>query len=500
MKKIIAALLAFSMLAALTACSSQASANEASNIDETLTKQIAGFLEDNANYYNLSGNVDGREAGSSTTVKPEDSNQSFEINLEGVTSIEELEARIEEHLQERIDALYSQWEELSAETDTYEKYCKNAETVSDFYQTIIDDTDRMCIMLKEYSAAYARMILDSDMTDKKKYSAIDGIKDEIYDDACDEIHDEIYEGILDDMHEYYYEGVLDEAPSNVEYSDWYDIASKEYSQWYDTSSDVYSLYYDTASDIYSFYYDMSVELYSGDIDRAEKIYERFIQKIEKKRDGRDSNINVTFDTTIRSVESIDDFKSVVETHVSECVQALWGEWETLSKDIDSYDKYISNIDTIEEFHIHISDSAKEILTMICDYGVLYTELVLNSDQATRKMYNTFEDFKDILYEDSCEIVKDEIYEDLLEEIKEYYYEGIVNDAKDSVQYSEWSDARKDAYGWWSDARKEVYNDWSDARRDLYRFYSEIRSELYSGDLAGANDELERFQQKVEKKK
>ena len=61
------------------------------------------------------------------------------------------------------------------------------------------------------------------------------------------------------------------------------------------------------------------------------------------------------------------------------------------------------------------------------------------------MYNAFEGFKDCIHEDACEIVKDEIYEDLLTEIKAYYYEGIINDAKDRVQYSEWSDARGDAY-------------------------------------------------------
>lgn len=70
------------------------------------------------------------------------------------------------------------------------------------------------------------------------------------------------------------------------------------------------------------------------------------------------------------------------------------------------------------------------------------------------MYGAFEDFKDCIYEDACEIVKDEIYEDLLNEIKDYYYEGIINDAKDDVQYSDWSDARGDAYSWWSDVRGE----------------------------------------------
>ena len=84
--------------------------------------------------------------------------------------------------------------------------------------------------------------------------------------------------------------------------------------------------------------------------------------------------------------------------------------------------------------------------------------------------------------------------------KDYYYEGIINDAKDSVQYSDWSDARGDAYSWWSDARGAVYSDWSDTRGDLYSFYSDMRSELYSGDSDGAADELQDFKDKVVKMK
>ena len=78
--------------------------------------------------------------------------------------MEELEARIEEHLAAPIASLNTQWEELAAEIDTYEKYVENAERVSAFYQTVIDETDQMRIMLFEYSAAYVRMVLDSDMS------------------------------------------------------------------------------------------------------------------------------------------------------------------------------------------------------------------------------------------------------------------------------------------------------------------------------------------------
>ena len=119
---------------------------------------------------------------------------SFSISLDRITTLEDLESRIEEQLANSITSLESRWEALSVEIDTYDKYCDNSEKVSEFYQTVIAETEQMCIMLCEYSAAYARMILDSDMSADDKYDAIDGLNDCLYDDACDEIHDEIYEG------------------------------------------------------------------------------------------------------------------------------------------------------------------------------------------------------------------------------------------------------------------------------------------------------------------
>ena len=470
MKKIIAFLLAAAMLLSLTACGTETPQTSdtqpgTSSTDVSATEPSVGETEPP------------EEA--TTLPEPTDApaDYSYGIDLTGINTLDELETRIEEHLAASIASLNTQWEALQAEVDTYEKYVDNAEMVSDFYQTVIDETEQMCIMLYEYSAAYARMILDSDMSADDKYDAIDGINDCLYEDACDEINDEIYEGLLDDMNDYFYEGILSDAQDDVDYSDWYDVCSEEYSQWYDTASEVYGLYYDAASEIYSFYYDMASELYGRDFERAEKIYERFLEKIAKAK-GQDSgstNPNATFDTTLRTASTVEELETVVDAHVTECVQALWAEWEALSTDIDTFEEYQANVDAIEAFHSHVEDSASQIFVMICDYGVSYAELILQSDSSTKDMYNTFEDFKNCIYDDACEIVKDEIYEDLLNEIKDYYYEGIINDAKDNVQYSDWSDARGDAYSWWSDARGAVYSDWSDTRGDLYSFYSDMRS-------------------------
>ena len=432
----------------------------------------------------------------SSTNSTEES--SLALTIEGISSFDELESRIDETLTEAINSLLSQWETLSTETDTYEEYCEKAERVSAFYNTIVSSTDQMCIMLKEYSAVYARMILDSTLSSYDKYNAAEGILDSLYDDACERICDDIYDGLLEDMYDYYYDGILEKQPNNVAYDDWYDVASDEYSQWYDATSDVYSLYYDTASDIYSLYYDLSMELYDGDYDRAEKVLERFLQKLSRQKgeDTTDTSTKMSFDTTLRTAATTEELEGIIETHVSECIQSLQNEWIVLSSEIDSYEKYVNNVDEIEAFHSHIEDSAHQILKMICEYGVVYAELIMQSDSSPRDKYNDFEDFHDIIYEDACEMVHDDIYDDLLGKIKKYYYEGIVKDAKEMVSYTEWANARSDTYNWWADARSEVYSAWADTRSDLFSFYADIRSELFSQDINKANKELDDFKNKV----
>ncbi len=426
---------------------------------------------------------------------PSGMSSNFSVDVSDITNIEELETRINEHMESLISALYADWEALSIEIDTYEKYCENPAVVSDFYKNVIDETEQMCIILYEYSAIYARMILDSDMSAEDKYDCIEGINKFIYEDICDLINDDIYEDLLDDMNEYFYEGILEDAKDNAEYGEWYDICSDEYDQWYDASSEVYGLYYDTASDIYSFYYDMSGELYSRDFERAEKVYAKFLEKIDKVKGLEvinESFPDINFDTTVRTAATAEELEEVIETHVSECIQSILLDWETLSQEIDTYEEYVENIDRIEDFHLYVEDSAKEIFLMINEYTVLYAELIMNSDTNSKDKYKDFEDIKDCTYDDACEMVKDEIYDDLLEDIKDYYYDGILKDAKDSVEYSEWSDFRSDAYGAYSDARSEVYGDYSDTRSDIYDFYSDMRSELYSGDMERANKRLQDF--------
>lgn len=423
------------------------------------------------------------------------------VDVKGITTTDELEDRIEKHLDELIESLYLRWEALAADIDTYDKYCKDSDRVTAFYETVIDETNQMCVILYEYSAVYARMILDSDLSAADKYNAMDDLNDCLYNGACDEIKDEIYDGILNEMNEYFYNGIIGDASDDSEFSKWYDVASDEYGQWYDTSSEVYSLYYDTASDIYSFYFDMSLDLFSRDFDKTEKVYDRFLKKIRKLKgieEPSDLATGAKLDTAIRSIASIEDVESIVQNHVSECIQLLDTEWATLSTEINTYSKYMEKVETIEAFHTWIEDITDQILTMICEYGISYAELIMQSDLSNREKYNAFEDLKDCIYDDVCELVKDEIYDGLLVDVKEYYYEGIIYDEKDNIKYSDWLDTRSDAYEWWLDTRSEVYENWLNTRSDIYGFWLNIRSELYSADSEAAMEELQDFKDKVTK--
>ena len=501
MKRISTVLVTMSMMVWLAACAGQ---TEPVSSLETETNQIA--VEDEVSERTQEELSKETEEATIQLVTDEteeiipEKETGFAINVEGITTTDELEVRIEDHLDALIASLIAREEKLFTEVDTYEKY-NETDSVSVFYETLIDETNQMSIMLYEYSACYARLILDADMDNDDKYDAIKGIHDCLYEDACDEIHDEIYEGIMDDMKDYFYGGIIENAQEQVDYSEWYDISSEEYSQWYDTGAEIYSIYYDTTGDIYSFYYDMSGELYSGDLERAEEIYERFVKKIEKAKGNGSNDVvvsDVAYDTTIRDASSVEEVEAIVETHVGECIAALNKEWEDLSTEIDTYEKYIENVDRIEAFHIRVEDASAEILTMICQYGVAYTDLILQSDSSTDDMYDAFEGFKECIYDDACELVNDKIYDQLLEEVKDYYYDGIIDGAKESVTYSDWSDARSDAYGWWSDARGEVYSNWSDTRGDLYSYWLDVRGELYSDSLDDVKDKMDKFQKKISK--
>ena len=502
MKRSFAFLLSIAMLFSFAAFTSQASTSKLQSSTINKLKQSPSSKSKDADAAPADAVKTTEDQHTEDTPADDTSEFTFSINVDDFSTFDELEDHVEEDVENAVSALSEEWEALADEIDSYEAYRDNTERISEFYAKIISETEQTCVSLKEYAAIYARMILDSDMSSEKMYKAIDGIHDAIYDDACDEIHDEIYDGLIDEMHDHLYSGVLDKQPDGVDYKEWSSLSSNEYAQWSKASSKVYKLYSRTSSNIYSFYSGLGSVLYRGDLTRAEKKYDKFLLRIAKDK-GMETDIpaeNAIFDTALRNADSIDELESVVDAHVAECVQALTNEWTALTSEVNSFEGFSDNIDTIEDFHSYIVDSTEQLLAMICDYGVLYTELIMNDDTSAKEKYTDFEDFYTCIYDEACQVVYDDIYEDLLESVYDYYYEGIIRDAKENVPYSDWADARSDTYGWWVDARSDVYGDWVDTRSDLYSFYVDIRGELFGSDIDGANKVLEKFKRKVDKMK
>lgn len=153
-------------------------------------------------------------------------------------SLEELNEQVLKDVENTITTLNTEWGNLSTEIDTYDEYKNNIDKVKGFYGKIQNDTQLLCIRLREYSSAYAELILTSDKSFDDKYDDFDMLYDTVYEDARDEIYDEIYDGVLDDMYDVYYDEILGGAYDNIPYDEWSDARSDEYDLWSDTRSEV----------------------------------------------------------------------------------------------------------------------------------------------------------------------------------------------------------------------------------------------------------------------
>lgn len=205
---------------------------------------------------------------------------------------EELNGAVSTDVDSTIFAIKSEYEKFVNEIDTYEKYLENTDKVEAFYKQVYDDTQNLCIRMREYSINYAEAIMASDKSNDDKYKDFEELYDFIYDDAGDDIYDEIYDGILDDIYDDFYDGILDDAYDNgAPYDEWSDARSNEYDWWSDARSDVYDEWSDFRSDVYDFWSDMRSELWDDDIERAEEKIVDFQEDIEKlkNKDTQASN-------------------------------------------------------------------------------------------------------------------------------------------------------------------------------------------------------------------
>lgn len=199
-------------------------------------------------------------------------------------------------------------------------------------------------------------------------------------------------------------------------------------------------------------------------------------------------------------DSLDELEDLVIKEVDKSVASLTEKYEQLKNDIDTYEKYKTNTDKIEEFYNDVYVSHHTLTLKLREYALSYAEIILSSDNSIDDKYDELEELYDNVYDDAGEDVYDEIYDGILEEIYDFYYDGILDKAYDTVPYKEWSDLRSDEYDWWSDTRSDVYDDWSDFRSDVYDFWSDMRSELWDDDIDKAMEKKEDFKDDITKLK
>ena len=200
-----------------------------------------------------------------------------------VKSIEELETYIEKDVTDTAAALRTEYDELVAEIDTFDKYVAEKSAVEGFYNKIGEETRQLCIRMRGYSIAYVEFVMASGGSSEEMYDAIRDMYDCIYDDASGEVYDLIYDDLMGDMYDAFYAGVVSDGYDAAAYDVWSDMMSEEYDMWSDTLSDVYDEWSDAASDIYDFWSDVYDAMWDEDkaeMDEAIKAFKEDIKDLK----------------------------------------------------------------------------------------------------------------------------------------------------------------------------------------------------------------------------
>ena len=207
--------------------------------------------------------------------------------VQDLSSFEAVEEAVVNDVDLTTDALISEYEQLASEITTYEGFLDNTERIDSFYEDVVKETSKLCIVLEGRCATYAEIALSSGDSKGAIYDDLEGMYDAIYEDAFEDIYDDIYEGVLKEMYDTFYDGILKDAYDSASYGQWSDARSDEYSRWSDARSDVYRAWSDARSDIYRFWSSLRSDVYGNKIERAQKELEDFQEDIEKAMTSED---------------------------------------------------------------------------------------------------------------------------------------------------------------------------------------------------------------------
>ncbi|GAB5081768.1 hypothetical protein Osc1_09410 [Hominimerdicola sp. 21CYCFAH17_S] len=207
------------------------------------------------------------------------------------------------------------------------------------------------------------------------------------------------------------------------------------------------------------------------------------------------------ETKVPSANSDEDINDVVIKDIEDTLAALSSEYETLKSEIDTYTKFLSGTEKMDDFCARVYDTNYNLCVKMCEYSLEYAEDIVNSGMSNDDKYDELDELYDSIYDDGGEEIYDGIYDGILEDMYDDFYDGLLDDAYDNEEYSEyseWYDMRSNEYERWYDTRSDVYEDWYDMRSDIYEFWTDLRSELWDDDIEKAKKKIEDFREDVEK--
>ena len=233
----------------------------------------------------------------------------------------------------------------------------------------------------------------------------------------------------------------------------------------------------------------------GDSNQVTEVNNASLSDTENNNEQDDENQEIISVGQI-TASSLDELNHLVEQDLDNRIVALREEYEKIKTEIDSYEKYLANKESIETFYENIYLETKAICIRMREYCLDYARFIMNMEEGKDEKYDSLEELYDIVYDEGGEEVYDEIYDGILDEIYDVFYDGILDEAYDAAEYEEWSDARSDEYEFWSDTRGDVYEEWSDARSDIYEFWSDMRGEMWDADFEKAEEVMQEFQEDI----
>lgn len=374
----------------------------------------------------------------------------------------------------------------SAIGDSYDAYSANTETIEVYYAGIQEIGKQVyatlhAIAIDYYKALAAQGIDDYDTWNDAMddfYDAWDGGMDDFY-DAWDDAYDDIYEQC---------DEIIDDASDQIGYSEYSDAWSEMYNTHSDAWSDMYGAHSDAWSDAYGDHSDVWSAFYRGksDVDDILRLGAKNIAS-----DSVDADVNNALQSGA-SATSTDEIDDLISKHIKDVLSALDDEFETLTSDVDTYQKYVENEQSVEAFYEKAIAASESLCASMRVYSADMARIILASDLDKDDMYDELDEIYDCVYDDAGDDIYDGIYSGILDDMYDAYYSGILEDRDDDIPYSDWSEIRSGAYRMWSDSRSATYRQWSDMRSDVYRFWSDLRRYVYRGDMDKAREKVEDF--------